>query len=174
MGLAMADVGDEGAVASSQPLCDEQPAECAIVRAHLRMQEGRYEEAATDLETAFTQLRTNPWPMIQLSLMALRDARALLLRDTHQAVRLFRALSQPFALHEYDELRRRVVLGAALRSPGCVEAFAGLEPFGPWEGDFLSERAACYRDSGAPLAAAAQADLEEWRAGAPARFALEP
>jgi hypothetical protein len=172
---ALADIGDESALAYADTLRAYDPAELDAVTAHLRLREGKIGEAMSALEQFFIGLRDDPWPMLRLAVLALNEAREVVVRDPRMAPRIYAALREPFALHVHDELRKQLALQAALRVPSsvCVEAFDAYEPNVPWDEAYLSARADCYRTAGDPRAQSAASDLEEWRRGRPTPFGQE-
>jgi spermidine synthase len=170
LATALADLGEEAALDRADALNAFDPAELSAVTAHLRLRQRRLDEAATSLEAFFASLRTNPWPMYRLAVMALSDARDLVLLQKSFATRLYAALREPFVLHVHDELRVQAAFAIARVSPGhlCVNALAAYEPNVPWDGLFLAQRAECYRNAGDGRAMGAVVDFQEWaRALAP-------
>jgi spermidine synthase len=95
-------------------------------------------------------------------------------RDKVAGRRLYEQLRQPFSVYVLDQKR----LGAALEIAShvdfqqlCAEALHPLEPYVPWNREFLSNRARCYRETAHPLAAQAQADLDAFLSNEPVPFA---
>jgi len=169
---ALAELGDEGALVYSDALRAYDPNELDAVTAHLRLRQGKEEEATAAFEAFFAGLRTNPWPMDRLVTMALFEAREFVWRDARFAPRIYAALREPFALRVHDDGRKQVALAAAVRARGlaCVEALGAYEPDVPWEEPFLTTRRDCYRAANDSNSARAESDLVEWRAGRPAPF----
>jgi spermidine synthase len=169
IGSALAETGDERALAYAEKLGATNPGELDAIVARLRLRQGRLDEAAASFESLFVGMRTNPWPMLRLVRAALEETSELVRRDPSLAPRMYEALREPFALRVLDDLRRWIALGAALAMHGteCVDAVDVFEPHVPWDESFLRSRAECYRRANDPRADRAGDDLEEWRAKRP-------
>jgi spermidine synthase len=150
-----------------------EPIEAEAVEARLLVREGKNEEATAALETFFIHLRTDPWPLGQITMDALEDAKRLATLDPVLGARLVKALSQPFGLLIFDDLRAEIVFDAARHLPGareCAEALELLEPEVPWTETFLEARRECYERGGSPRVARAERDLLLFRRLRPPRF----
>jgi hypothetical protein len=94
-------------------------------------------------------------------------------QDPVLAERLFRAAAGPFAAGVAEIPRRLARLGLAQQAgfrKHCVEGFAELEPYVPWQGPVLETRLRCYMDNQSPLVERARRELEQWHAAAPPRL----
>lgn len=173
IGTALADVGDDSALASADAIREFDRAEADAIVARLLVRKGNFEGAAEALESLFLRLRTDPWPMLRLVSSALDDAGAIAARDARLASRLYASLREPFALRISDEHRKQAAAAATARISGgaCVDAIAAFEPSVPWDEDFLRARYACYLRANDPRAERSKDDLREWLSGASMRFA---
>jgi len=171
---ALADTGDEGALAYCDSLRAWEPGEADAIVASFRLRQGRLDDAASAFESFFTGLRTNPWPLPRLVATALGRARAFADHFPNFTPRLYAALREPFALHVLDDLRRDVALSMAVRmgGPACVEEISAYEPNVIWTDAFLRSRYDCYAALHAPGLARAQSDLSAWILQSPMPFAL--
>jgi predicted membrane-bound spermidine synthase len=179
VGASMADVGDERAVDSAKALAPFDEAEGDAIVARLRLRQVRLDDATSSLESFFTRMRRDPWPMTRLLVTALRDAQSIAQTDPRLAPRLYAALREPLALRCLDDMRQRAAAEIAARVPGgaaCLEAMGAMEPDPPWNEDFLRRRLACYRGAHDARAGRAEDDLVSWMVESPSAFAsgLEP
>jgi spermidine synthase len=170
-GIAAAEVlanrGDERA----QPLTDKlrtvAPIEADAIAARLAMRTSKPAEAIAMLSRALTAYRTNPWPLPVTMRRALDLIAELAPTADPRGLEMLRdSISQPFAVHMM-EYRRKVLVyeleSAAAGShctPALINALHGFEPHVPWQRELLVRRAACYAESGDPLAARARRDAD--------------
>ncbi len=168
---AMADSGNEEAM----PLIDEialtNPIDGNFLRATLHLRRRRFAEATAALESGYASCRTNPWPtlfLLKRSFAAAADIGAQPGSDSALAVRLYRALEQPFAVKLAETDRRWALsqLGAAIDRNGFSnytrDVIASFEPDVPWEREFLQTRRACYQALSDPRATQADLDLKKF------------
>jgi hypothetical protein len=162
-----AQAGSDRALPTIAALRVYEPAEADVILATLRFRQGRYEEAATVLESVFEQFRTDPWPILRYKKESLAVAESIGDRRPDLATRMVRALATPFALQAV-EAERLLIRASLTRSADfkglCREAIAPLEPNVPWQQEFLQMRQACYAMVGDPRLAAATRDLNEYLA----------
>jgi spermidine synthase len=159
---ALAYRGDEEALRYIDQLRGFQPVEADALVGVLRWKQGRPLEAAAPLAAAFTHFRDDPWPMPLLMSRSLDVATQLTTQDKSAGRQLYAALRQPFSVSALNEERARHALEIAAKvdfKQLCVAALEPLEPYVPWNREFLSSRARCYRETGNPRAEQAQADF---------------
>jgi spermidine synthase len=182
-GEALANRGDEHALQYIAALQRIAPIEAQALLARLRWRQGRAGEAANALTAAFTAYRSNPWPLPIVMMRALRLVREIADQPRASAMfpQLIDAVSQPFAIHMFEEYRRSLQLLLADRISGSTVCSAqerklieSYEPDFPWQQDYLRKRAECYAQAGDPRAARAQRDWQEYLAAEPRRLTGEP
>jgi spermidine synthase len=161
----LAAAGRDEAVTWIDALARSQPSEAAAILARLRIRQGRFEEAALQLQDALTRYRGTPWPLQEVMRRGIRSAAILAERDRALAQRMAAALGEPFAARQNDQGRAIERIHAAYCAGGCapetIAALKAIEPHVPWQRDLLLLRRECYGKAGlAPLAAAAQNDIE--------------
>lgn len=179
---ALADRGDERALALIDELRKRQPCEADAILARIQMRQQDHSGAAQSLERAFLQYRRDPWPHPLVMDRALETAVLVAREDPTGglAVRLYEAMKEPFAVFVLEEERRvRLVDIAALREPercnaAMVAALRALEPHVPWHREFLIRRRDCYARAGDPLLRRAQRDLNEFADNEPMRVMALP
>jgi spermidine synthase len=171
---ALANQGDDRALRYADQLRDFEPTEADALLALLHWKQDKASEATEPLVAALTRDHDDPWPMPGLMGRVLDVATQLAKRDKVAGRRLYEQLRQPFSVYVLDQKR----LGAALEIAShvdfqqlCAEALHPLEPYVPWNREFLSNRARCYRETAHPLAAQAQADLDAFLSNEPVPFA---
>jgi spermidine synthase len=171
----LAERGDEAAVRYIEALRGEFPIEAETFLARLRWREGRAGEGVAILADALEKYRISPWPapVIMRRALGLAVEIARDPRFSQVGTPLFNALQQPFAIDMLAEQRKSALLFAAERmaegrcSNEFVNVIKSYEPHVPWQRIYLERRARCYHETGDPLAAQAQRDLENFRRGEP-------
>ncbi len=87
--------------------------------------------------------------------------------------RLYDILEVPFAVHAFDEDRRKALALIAFfadgRKPGeyTLKSVASFEPHVPWDREFLQMRRDCYRAFNDPRAEQAERDLAAFMSAEP-------
>ncbi len=171
----LAERGDDAAMPYIDALRDGFEIEAATLLARLRYRQGRLDEAANALASAFEHYRTNPWPLPVIMRRALGLAVDMSRDPSFPRVgaRLVGALRHPFAVDLLREQRTSAWLLAAERfaqgrcSGEVLEAIKSYEPHVPWQAAYLGQSARCYAEAGDPRAARARRDLAEFRKGEP-------
>ena len=171
----LAERGDEAAGRYIEALRGEFPIEAGTFLARLRWREGRVAEGVAILADALEKYRINPWPapVIMRRALGLAVEMARDPRFTQIGTPLFNALQQPYAIDMLSEQRKSALLFVAERiaegrcSSEFVNVIKSYEPHVPWQRIYLERRARCYRETGDPMAAPAQRDLENFRRGEP-------
>jgi spermidine synthase len=147
----------------------EPPAADALL-ARAKASAGELDAAAGYLATAFRDCRAFPWSYRPLLARSLELAWSVSQQRHDLGAGLFDALAEPFAVRSLEGQRvsTYVSIGLAIDFAGnCVRAFAALEPWVPWDGNVLEQRARCYALKAPQLAARAQADLAAFVAESP-------
>jgi predicted membrane-bound spermidine synthase len=165
---SLADAADEEALVYIEKLRTVQPAEAEVITARLRWRQGRWEEATAALEASFLRYRSDPWPLPALMQRALEVAQAVAREapDKNLARRLCQALSEPFAVYLWNQIRlgRRLEIAVDSGDPDLLkQALEAFEPHVPWQRHFLERRLACYSLLGDPRTADAERDLQQFR-----------
>jgi spermidine synthase len=159
--------GDARAMDYIERVAATHPGEASMLTGFLRARQGRFTEAADAIESAYLSLRTDPWMMSPVAARSYEVAQWVAAQDPSGAValRFFRALEQPFSVYVFDEDRRKAFALIAAQAdrgrPGkyTQQAMHTFEPNVPWDRQFLKVRRDCYRETGDPLLAKAEADL---------------
>lgn len=151
---------------AARPYLDQirsyEPAEADAILAMLLVRQGKSDEAATALESAFKQMATDPWPLQLVKEGAIQLAAQLGAQSPALARRMIAALATPFSAGALAEPR---LTAAALltRTAGLAETCAApmhaLEPYTPWDLGMLTLRRDCYFASGDPLLPSAEREL---------------
>ena len=163
---SFAQMKDEAALPYIERLRVFEPVEADAILARLRLRQGRVVEAADALVAALERYRTDPWPIVELMQRALFLAHEVAEADRQQGERVFRALSQPFAVGLLQDQRQLTLVSlASLIDPKrlCEAVLAQVEPNGPWRLDFLEDRVRCYQATQSKLLPGARADLEKFK-----------
>lgn len=165
---ALADNGDDAAIALAETHRAQEPIEADAILARLFVRKGRHGDAAAALERAFLAYRRNPWPLLEVTRHALDTAAEVVAADRSYAPRLFAALEKPFAnlLRNEWRLQRRLSIAAEMGrcSPAMMTALADFEPHVPWQRHVLALRATCYSGEARDRA---KDDLAKFDAAAP-------
>jgi hypothetical protein len=162
-----ADTAAPDAEAMIARLRQYQPEEAAILLAKLRFRQGRLDEATEVLATAAERLRTDPWPLQRYKNQALELVERLAETSAPRNARLLRAIEQPFAVRALEDLRLSVAASLAMRvddTQACRAPVAALDPYTPWNENYLSLRRDCYRRAGDDRAVEAERDLARFLA----------
>jgi len=179
---SLANRGDEHALQYIAALQRVAPIEAQALLARLRWRQGRADDAAHALSSAFAAYRSNPWPLPVVMTRALRLVVEIADQPRARTVwpQLLDAISQPFAIHMFDEYRRSAQLLLADRMATalvCTETerrlIASYEPDFPWQQDFLRKRAQCYAQADDPRAARAERDWQDYLSNEPRRLTGE-
>jgi spermidine synthase len=166
---ALANRGDGQALTYIARLQNVAPVEASVLMARLLWRQGRAGDAANALTAAFVAYRSNPWPLPLVMMRALRLAGEMADQPTARTIwpQLLDALSQPFAVHMFEEARRSAQLliadrlgGSAVCSAGELTLVQSFEPNIPWQADYLRKRAQCYAQTND---ARAKRAAEEWQ-----------
>jgi spermidine synthase len=173
LSLALSDSGDDGAVPYIERLRPMKPIEADAIVARLRFRQGKVDDAVNALTSALVGYRRDPWPWPIILAYALDVARGVATDkpETLPAVRA--ALSEPFAVRMFDEMRSGILLSfATLHEPddSCADALSAFEPDVPWQLPTLTWRAQCYARVHHPNARRAQSELDEFLEGQPIPF----
>jgi spermidine synthase len=171
---ALANQGDDAALRYIDQLRDFEPTEADALLGMLRWKQGNVHEAADALVAATTRYHDDPWPMPSLMARMPDVVAQLAKQDKAAGKRLYAALRQPFSVEVLNDRRVAAALEIAFKVDSqqlCAEALQPLEPYVPWNRAFLSRRARCYRETGHPLAALAEAELLTFLRDEPAPFA---
>jgi hypothetical protein len=105
---SLADAGSEEAIPYIEQVRAIAPIEADALLGRLRWRQGRMKEAGAALESAFVAYRTDPWPLPPLMNRALETTMEVSAADAEEALRLYRAFEEPFAVYMLDEGRIRV------------------------------------------------------------------
>ena len=170
---ALANQGDDAALQYIEPLRSFEPAEADALLGILRWKQGKLQDASDALVAAFTRYRDEPWPMPSLMARVLDVATQPAKQDKVAGRQLYAAMSQPFSVYIMEEKRAAAALEIAGKvnfQQLCAEALEPFEPYVPWNRDFLSSRARCYRETGHVRAAQAQAELNTFLRDEPVPF----
>lgn len=177
---SFADRVDSAAVKYIQALSEIDPVDAKCIEARLLWRQSRNAEAATLLEKAFAQLRTDVWADRELTARALKLAEQLGGKDQKIAASLYRALEAPFCLRNNEEQRlmAQVNLGIAAdfgqANDYTLHAIEKFEPYVPWQPAFLKLRADVYAHADHALRDQAERDLATWNLNDPTGQPLAP
>jgi hypothetical protein len=162
-----AEAGSEAAVDLIEELSAFQPGEASTLRATLRFRQARFDEAASALEAALVDFRTNPWAQYQFQERAIALASAVAAHSPALATRMFEALRRPLAVLALQDRRQTAVALLAARvdvQRFCRDAVRTLEPQVPWNRAFLTLRRDCYQAVADARAELASRELDEFLA----------
>ena len=166
-----ADAGIESAAGYAEQLRHAEPTDADFVLGRLRFQQHRLAESAGILERALRNARHDPWATIDAMGRSLDLVRALA-TDHALAPALTESLARPYAAGLWEDARRWY-LATMLRdleacSPRTIRALRALEPWPPWQEQFLKMRRDCYAtvlmDD---LRSRAESDLDAYTADEP-------
>ncbi len=165
LAVAEADAGSEAALPLIERIRTYEPAEADAILAMLLGRQGKLDETATALESAFRQMATDPWPLMMVKRRALSLAEQLGRHSPALARRMIVALGTPFAAGAMPDERLHIAVTLA-PAAGIAQTCAGpmhaLEPYFPWDAEMLTLRRDCYATIGDPRRATAQRELDEY------------
>ena len=102
------------------------------------------------LERTFIGCRRDPWPTVDLIGRSL-DLALNAAHEHRYAIRLFNALSRPFAAGQWNDIRLFYLVLLAKEIQGCgpatIDKLKALEPWPPWRKDLLELRRDCYHSA---------------------------
>jgi len=158
---ALADGGDEMALAHSRRLREFQPAEADAVAARFLWSQGKWKECYLAAAAAFQRYRSDPWPSPLVMERLIAVVVDLPSKDVELAPPVYDLLAAPFSLRLLDEERMlaRVTVAEYLTPDKAAEALQALEPHFPWQPELLELRARIYEETGNPRAAIARREL---------------
>jgi spermidine synthase len=163
----------EAAVVASDPrapqwverLARTDPLDALALEARWLSDHGRPADAAAALEKALVGYRTDPWASRLVMRRALDLAIAIAPTDRGIAQRMLELMTQPFALEMLRDYRLYAGVSILKTLGDARECRRVLEPFEPytrWSEWDLTYRRDCYRATGDPRAAIADADLSRF------------
>jgi hypothetical protein len=159
LGESLADAGDDAAAAFAEQLRPLRPIDADAIEARLQFRRNHHAASAALLQRVFVAARHEPWASVDLLGRSL-DVAVILSKQRPYAAPLFRALEQPFAAGQWNDVRRqeRALIGADMEGcgPHTIAALRTLEPWPVWEEPLLRQRAKCYGTR------EAREDLEEF------------
>ena len=180
--LSRAARGDRSVLEFTQQLRRWRPLDAEAIEIHFLWSTRHFDDAMPRLEKLLRKWRDDPWAsdiMVRSTLQMIQQTR---FTGNHrpQAVQLYDALAEPFAVHMHEEERIDTWLLLAQRLDGELsthyteKVLAGLEPHFPWVKQQLALRAECYAKAHHPLAAKAQAELARFTENEAGQFAYRP
>lgn len=163
-----AEVRNEKSLQYLATLREYHPADADAILARLRWKQGRFGEATDALEAAFAGWRNNPWAAENMIDRTLEVAAALAetIGNENLVPRLYQAVSSPLSTFLSEDKRCLTVFRIAKHMPvleregRVLDAIGALEPFVPWQRDFLEARATAYKAANAPKARLAKHELK--------------
>jgi hypothetical protein len=161
LALAYALNGNDYAQSLAEQLRSYNPRESEMIQGIFLLARGRKREASQTLARALAGLRQDPWPVFDVTHMAIEVAAGVALSDSTYAPELLQALQEPFAASYADDLRRKAacLVASQVAPQDRVLVVESYEPNVPWELTFLKVRADVYNKTQHPLAGKAQSDL---------------
>jgi spermidine synthase len=172
---ALAEAGDEKALAYIEPIGILQPTDAQALLGRLRARQRRGEEAVAALARGFILFRTDPWADSHTMQEALKAA-IQLGSEPALAARLFGAIREPFVVEALQQ--ERLAAGAALLArldlkSTCHDLVASIEPYPLWDEAWLSLRHRCFAATADPRASSALEDLRTFQRAEPAAFGAD-
>lgn len=167
LAFALAGSGNPQAEKRIEDVAKYSPAEAAALRGIYAVHSGKKtEDAAGALCESFTLFRTDPWADRKIMEEAIQLAIDLSKSGNAVALKLYDALSEPFAVarlsHE-QQLARLRIASATEPSQTNSRSLAMLgtyEPFPIWDNDFLLFRLRCYTELLPSMTSRAQSDWQ--------------
>ena len=168
-----AEAGSDGALPYIEQIRRYEPAEASAILAVLKSKQGQNDAAVAALESALTQMTTDPWPIPAVKSRSIALAGTLGGQNPGFAQRMIDALKTSFAAGWVPE-RNRITSLVLSPQAGFAEYCGGpataLEPYPPWEATALTLRRDCYAATHDPRLRIAERDLSEFIAAEPPPF----
>lgn len=172
----LADLKDDAALPYIEKLRGYFPGEAEALRARLLFRKGQTDEAAAALESALRSYQSDPWPAFKVMQRALHLAVEMSQASAPLSGRFLTLLQQPFAVGMLDASRLTTQLSLSEiegLTAHCAQVAAEVEPYIPWQQDFLLWRLNCYHLLKLPQSQSASLDLNLFLAQKPKPFAVE-
>jgi len=169
-GEALADAGSPYAMACIERLRETDAGDAATLEALLRVRQGKTDEAARLLLTAYSAYRSDPWPKPRVQLRAFLLSREVAIAHPELSDAFIDALrSGPFPGYLMETLRREALVALELNrwrygAPATAYGYAILEPWGRWTREYLENRCLFYQRTGLGDASRALNELEQFLA----------
>ncbi len=146
------------------------PGEAWLIEATFHHKIGSFTQAFECLEKGLAVFQERPFPVKSILRRGLETAMNMGLQAPSLAPRIAALLRPRFLLSAENEVRVQALAGLLPKLPASLtaELCAEFEPFVPWNEDFLSARAAAYRELNHPGRRRAEAELAELQAANPA------
>jgi hypothetical protein len=166
---SLASAGEAASLPLAEQLRAASPGDADTIGALYHQARGDLAAATTALVNAFINYRTVPWGHRSVRQQAFDLAWVLTSERPESVPPLLEALRQPSAADVLED--RRFYANAAIaidKGPkeGCAEVIASVEPWVPWNEEYLRGRLECYERVGSPLQQRARDDLAEFLEGA--------
>lgn len=173
LGDLLAQAKDAASLRYGEAARSEAPIEADLIAAHYYAGQGDRERATGLLESAFARHRKDAWALGGLVKMGLQLSLDIAREDVKLTARLVRALDEPFAVLDNEEMRRQILLGLTSREGldvSCSKALDRFEPHFPWLRQMLEWRVQCYERVKDPRLAFARAEMARYRENEPITF----
>ena len=176
MAEGLAELKDDAALPYIEKLRGYFPGEAEALRARLLFRKGQTDEAAAALESALRSYQSDPWPAFKVMQRALHLAVEMSQASAPLSGRFLTLLQQPFAVGMLDASRLTTQFSLSEiegLTAHCAQVAAEVEPYIPWQQDFLLWRLNCYHLLKLPQSQSASMDLNLFLAQKPKPFAVE-
>ena len=176
LALAYASLGDERATPLIEQLRPANPLDAEALTAILRFGQKKYAESARLLAAVCSAMRSDATGQPRIAEAMLLRVVQLAEIDKQHAPQMYAALSQPFAVLQQDYRRQtsRWMIAQYVNDAAIVASLQELEPYVPWDLQFLKNRLSVYRETGNPRAARAERELREYGAWMSDPYVLRP
>jgi predicted membrane-bound spermidine synthase len=147
-----------------EQLAKDMPAEAEALGGILAMHQGRIEDAARRLQSAFERLHTDPWMLDNILSKSYAAAIHCAQLNPRLAPQLLHALKEPFPVALSDEDRRGAacVIAEQVGPAALADVVESFEPHIPWSKRFLEYRLKAYKSARHPLTEQARRDLHDF------------
>ncbi len=182
LAMGLADRGDVRALRYGDQLRPWFPGEADAVRARFLWHENALSQVADELALCLETWKTDPWshPKLMEETFKLTSKLAAQTEDEFSLALIGQTLKTPFALGLLDQQRSTIELAAARRldylagTKQTLQVMAGIEPYVPWNLDFLALRAQVYQQADDPRAGQAKRDFEQLQSAISRPFCFAP